>query len=164
MIAPDDWNCRSEQERRMSEHEHPGRPAPHHGHEASFWAQPDEVEIARGQLAFEPAFHEIDKLPGFDPAPGIRMNVMTGGRMMANWVRIEPGGTVPTHAHEHEQIGLVLDGLINMTIGAETRALTPGWAYTIPGNLPHAATAGPEGCVVLDIFSPPREEYRTAAR
>ena len=148
----------------MSQHEQPGRAAPQHGHQAGFWAQPDEVEVDRSKLAFEPAFYEIDKLPGFEPAPGVRMSVMTGDRMMANWVRVEPGGAVPTHAHEHEQIGLVIEGSITMTVGTETRTLTPGWAYTIPGNMPHSGTVGPDGALVLDIFSPPREEYRTAAQ
>lgn len=147
----------------MSEHDHHGRPATGHQHQAGFWVQPDEAATEGQNFEFAPAFHQIADLPGFDPAPGVRMNVMTGGRMMANWVRIAPGGAVPTHAHMHEQIGLVLEGLINMTIGGETKALTPGWAYTIPGNMPHSATAGPEGCLVLDIFSPPRDEYRAAA-
>jgi quercetin dioxygenase-like cupin family protein len=143
--------------------EHAGVAQPGHQHDAGFWVQPEE---ARGSedLAFQPAFYQIDGLPSLEPAPGIRMNVMVGGRMMANWVRIEPGASVPTHAHEHEQIGLVLEGEILMTIGDETRSLVPGHAYTIPGNLPHAAVAGPQGCLVLDIFSPPREDYRAAAK
>lgn len=128
----------------------------------AFWAQPEEAATDRAELDFAPAFYEIDRLPGFAPAPGIVMNVMAGGRMMANWVRIEPGASVPTHAHPHEQIGLVLEGEIHMTIGDETRVLVPGHAYTIPGNLPHAAAAGPQGCLVLDIFSPMREEYLDA--
>ena len=132
-------------------------------HEAGFWVQPEEAQQSE-DLDFQPAFYEVANLPGFDPVPGIRMNVMVGGRMMANWVRIEPGASVPTHAHEHEQIGLVLEGEILMTIGDETRALVPGHAYTIPGNLPHSAVAGPQGCLVIDIFSPPREDYRVAAK
>jgi len=135
------------------------------GHQdaTGFWVQPEEAQQSDA-LAFQPAFYEIDKLPSFEPVPGIRMNVMVGGAMMANWVRIEPGAAVPTHAHEHEQIGLVVEGEILMTIGDETRALVPGHAYTIPGNLPHAAVAGPQGCLVIDIFSPPREDYRAAAK
>ncbi len=132
--------------------------------EAGFWAYPEELEVDYQQLAFQPAYFDIDSLPSFTPIPGIEMRVMTGGKMMANWVRIDPGVTVPTHAHEHEQIGLVLEGEIDLTIGNETRTLRPGQAYTIPGNLPHAATGGPQGCLVLDIFSPPREEYLAAAR
>ncbi len=125
--------------------------------------QPEEAAQSE-ELAFQPAFYEIDKLPSLAPVAGVRMNVMVGGTMMANWVQIEPGAAVPTHAHEHEQIGLVLEGEIQMTIGDETRALVPGNAYTIPGNLPHAGIAGPQGCLVLDIFSPPREDYRAAAK
>lgn len=132
-------------------------------HDSGFWVQPEEARQAE-DLAFQPAFYDVDKLPSLEPVAGIRMSVMAGGKMMANWVRIEPGAAVPTHAHEHEQIGLVLEGEIIMTIGDETRALVPGHAYTIPGNLPHAAVAGPQGCLVIDIFSPPREDYRAAAR
>ena len=148
----------------MSERDARGRPAQGHEHQAGFWVQPDEAHVEKQAYDFQPAFYQVADLPGFEPAPGIQMNVMTGGRMMVNWVRIAPGAAVPTHAHMHEQVGLVLEGTIQMTIGGETRALTPGWAYTIPGNYPHAATAGDEGCLVLDIFSPPRDEYRAAAR
>ncbi|HEX5164972.1 MAG TPA: cupin domain-containing protein, partial [Thermomicrobiales bacterium] len=134
--------------------DHPGAAQAGHDHGAGFWVQPEEARQA-DELAFQPAFYDIDKLPTLAPVAGIKMSVMVGGAMMANWVRIEPGAAVPTHAHEHEQIGLVLEGEILMTIGDETRALVPGHAYTIPGNLPHAAVAGPQGCLVLDIFSPP---------
>jgi quercetin dioxygenase-like cupin family protein len=144
--------------------DHPGAPQPGHRHEAGFWVQPEEAGAAATELAFEPAFYDIDTLPGFEPAAGIRMNIMVGGRVMVNWVRIEPGAAVPTHAHEHEQVGFVLEGEIHMTIGDETRVLVPGHAYTIPGNYPHAAVAGPQGCLVIDVFSPPREDYRAVAR
>jgi quercetin dioxygenase-like cupin family protein len=130
----------------------------------AFWVQPEEAAASSSALDFTPGFFEIENLPGFSPAPGIVMNVMSGGRMMANWVRIEPGASVPTHAHPHEQIGLVLEGEIHMTIGDETRVLVPGHAYTIPGNFPHAAVAGAGGCLVLDIFSPVREEYLAALK
>jgi quercetin dioxygenase-like cupin family protein len=143
--------------------DHAGVARPGHHHDAAFWVQPEEAAQSE-ELAFQPAFYDIDKLPSLEPVAGIRMNVMVGGAMMANWVRIEPGAAVPTHAHEHEQIGLVLEGEILMTIGDETRALVPGHAYTIPGNLPHSAVAGPQGCMVLDIFNPPREDYRAAAK
>lgn len=82
---------------------------------------------------------------------------------MVNWVRLEPNGTVPDHSHPHEQIGLVLEGEIDMTIGGETRRIGPGVAYIIPGGVRHAGTGGPEGCLVLDIFSPPRADYAAMA-
>mgnify|MGYP001545104519 CR=1 FL=1 len=58
----------------------------------------------------------------------------------------------------------MLEGMLEMTIGDETRMLESGDAYIIPGDVPHHATAGADGCLVLDIFSPAREDYARMAR
>jgi len=34
--------------------------------------------------------------------------------------------------------------------------------WRTPGNVPHTMRAGPGGARVLDIFSPPRPEYKKA--
>lgn len=107
----------------------------------------------------EPAFYEIDKLPSFDPIDGVNMSVLAGAQMMANWVRIAPGAEVPAHAHVHEQLGLVLEGEIEMMIDGETRTLGPGTCYCIASDVSHGAVGGPDGALVLDVFSPPREDY-----
>jgi hypothetical protein len=31
--------------------------------------------------------------------------------------------------------------------------------YRILADVPHTATAGPDGCVVMDIFAPPRHDW-----
>jgi quercetin dioxygenase-like cupin family protein len=139
-------------------------PSEPYGEQAGFWVQPEEAQAGETGLAFKPMFYDVDSLPSFSPIPGITMSVMVGGNVMMNWVRIDPGVSVPPHAHEHEQDGMVLDGEIMMTIGDETRTLRPGHAYTIPGNLSHGATAGPAGCLVLDVFNPPRDDYAAAAK
>lgn len=105
------------------------------------------------------AFFEVDKLPSFDPVAGVRMSVLAGERMMANWVRISPGAEVPAHAHVHEQLGLVLEGEIEMMIDGETRTIGPGACYCISSDISHGAVGGPDGALVLDVFSPPREDY-----
>lgn len=116
-------------------------------------AEPD------GPLAFAPCWARLAELPGFSPIPGITMRSLTGGALMLNRVELDPDVEVPRHNHLHEQAGLVLEGALDLTIGDETRTLRPGDAYTCPPDLPHRAVAGPEGCVVLDVFSPPREDY-----
>lgn len=134
------------------------RPDEPYGEKAGLWVQPEEAERS-ATPAFEPAFYDIASLPTLHPAPGVEMSFMVGGAMMANWVRIDPGAGIPTHDHFHEQMGMVLEGEIEMTIAGETRICRPGEAYTIPGAVPHSGKAGPDGCLVLDIFSPPREDY-----
>jgi quercetin dioxygenase-like cupin family protein len=139
------------------------KPAPGHEDQAGFWVQPDEVEVDANQLAYQPGIFKVAELPSFSPAAGVVMSIMSGANVMANWVRIEPNTPVPLHAHPHEQLGLVLEGAITMDIGGESRTLVPGDCYAIPGTLPHAAQSGPDGCLVLDVFSPVREEYVAAA-
>jgi hypothetical protein len=46
-----------------------------------------------------------------------------------------------------------------MTIDGVDHPLSPDECYQIPGGIEHGATAGPEGCRVLDIFQPVREDY-----
>lgn len=108
------------------------------------------------------AFYDVSTIIPFVPAPGVEMFGITGQAMMANWVRIEPGASVASHQHPHEQLGVMLEGSLTLTIGDETREIGPGMAYTIPGGVPHGAVGGPNGCLVLDIFSPPREDYIAA--
>ena len=100
-----------------------------------------------------------NELPSFSPLAGFVMQSLTGGKLMANWVTIEPHRVMPLHHHPHEQLGIMLEGALELTLGDETRLLRAGDAYTIPPNLPHYARTLDEGCVVLDIFTPPREDY-----
>ena len=81
-----------------------------------------------------------------------------GERTLLSEVTFARGGVVPVHAHPHEQIGYVVRGAIEFTIGDQVTILRAGDAYVIPGNIPHACRALEES-VAIDIFSPVREEY-----
>ena len=111
-------------------------------------------------LAFAPIWVNYDSLPAHSPVSGISMRSFTGGQLMLNWVAFQPHQVVPRHQHPHEQAGIMLQGSLTLTIGDETRQVTPGDGYAIPPHLPHGAVAGPDGCLVLDVFTPPREDYR----
>lgn len=112
---------------------------------------------------FEPAFYDLSEVTGFTPLPGFVMQAIVGGQMMANWVRIEPNMEMPRHQHPQEQFGVMLEGALELTIEETKRVLRPGMAYTIPGGVPHHARTFDEGCLVLDVFSPPREDYARMA-
>lgn len=77
---------------------------------------------------------------------------------MKYW-RVEPGATLPTHRHEHDQIGFVIDGtMVAIADGTELR-LEPGDSYAFPGGETHGAeNRGGEPCVGVGIFVPPRGE------
>ena len=117
------------------------------------------VEQADDKVTFQPTWTSKDEIAGFVPIEGLVMQSVVGGKLMANWVTIEPHKIVPRHQHPHEQLGIMLEGQLELTLGDETRLLNPGDAYTIPPNLPHSARTLDAGCVVLDIFTPVREDY-----
>jgi quercetin dioxygenase-like cupin family protein len=98
--------------------------------------------------------------PPLELAPGVRAYALFGQAAMLNLVDVEPNGAVGLHRHPHEQLGIVLAGTITMTIDGTDHVLRVDDAYAIPGDVEHAAKAGPEGCTVLDVFHPVREDYR----
>ncbi len=79
---------------------------------------------------------------------------------MLSLVEIQPGGVVPPHNHPHEQGGYCIQGAMEFTIGGETRTVRRGESWMIPGGVTHSVRAMEEGAVALDIFSPPREDYK----
>jgi quercetin dioxygenase-like cupin family protein len=79
---------------------------------------------------------------------------------MLNLIEFEPGATVPSHSHEHEQLGIVLRGMQALVVDGVAHELEPFEGYVLPGGVEHSAYCGPEGALVLDVFRPVREDYR----
>ncbi|MCR9295865.1 MAG: cupin domain-containing protein [bacterium] len=104
-------------------------------------------------------FINLEQEPVIEPAPGVRLRTPYGDRLMLSLVEIDSGGEVPLHEHPHEQGGVVLQGKMRLTIGDESRVLNSGQMYIIPGNTPHRAIAVDGPVVVMDVFSPIREDY-----
>lgn len=73
------------------------------------------------------------------------------------------GAAVPEHSHHNDQVGYVISGKLEMTVGEVTRIVEAGTSYAIPGGVVHSAKIL-EDSVLIDVFSPPRNDYRTEAR
>jgi quercetin dioxygenase-like cupin family protein len=99
---------------------------------------------------------EIAPIQVFD---GIRARRVEGNLITLAIVELDPGAVVPEHRHAHEQNGMVITGQITFRVGSEERVLGPGGTWRILGDVPHTATAGPEGAVVIDVFSPIRSDW-----
>ena len=94
-------------------------------------------------------------------APGLNLRTMWGDKVMMSLVEIAPGAVLPEHTHPHEQAGIVMQGEFDFTIGGETKRVKQGDAYVIPGGVPHSLIGSEGWALALDIFSPPREEYKS---
>ena len=108
----------------------------------------------------EPYYVSWEGRPKRELFPGVRISVVSGEKLMLSRVELDPGAVVPEHRHPHEQFGYVVEGEAAFTVGGEARHLKAGDYYAIPGDVPHQVAAGSRGAVCMDIFSPPREEYR----
>ncbi len=93
-------------------------------------------------------------------AAGVTTRIHPGEQAMLSVVTIAPNGEGTMHSHPEEQWGLLLEGTAIRYQGGEAHNVKAGDFWRTPGNVPHTMKAGPEGCKVLDIFAPPREEYR----
>ncbi len=96
----------------------------------------------------------VEALPGL-----VRRTLgQTADMMIVEW-RAEAGVELPTHSHPHQQTGYVVSGEIAITIDGVTTLCKPGDSWAIPGGVAHSA-AFPVESVVIDVFSPPREDYQ----
>ncbi len=109
-------------------------------------------------------FFPVAEVEPIELAPGVSLRLVSGEKAMMSFVTLQPGSTVPLHSHPHEQMGVGMEGELLLYIGGAeekyARVVRAGDSYVIPGGVLHAAkTVGEVACTVLDVFSPPREDY-----
>ena len=93
----------------------------------------------------------------------IRRTLGTTDEAMLCEFRLDAGAIVPEHSHMNDQIGYIISGQLEITVAGEKRVLGAGESYAIPGGVMHMAVALVD-TVAIDVFSPPRKDYRTEAR
>jgi quercetin dioxygenase-like cupin family protein len=106
------------------------------------------------------AFSETASLERQQIWEGVVGRTIHGERVTLSVIELDPGTLVPEHAHENEQLGVLLLGGMRFTVGGESRDLGPGATWRILGNVPHSVAVGPEGAVVVEVFSPVRGDWQ----
>lgn len=104
-------------------------------------------------------FPQLSDCPRHEIFPGVVVRTAWLDRLMTSLVEFAPGAVVENHHHPHEQMGIMLSGRAEFTIGPETRTLVAGDTYRIPSNVWHKVVAI-DPVRAFDVFSPPREEYQ----
>ena len=64
------------------------------------------------------------------------------------------------HSHPQEQWGFLIEGSGIRIQGNEEIEVNKGDFWQTPGGVEHGIIGGPEGAKILDVFSPPRDEYK----
>lgn len=103
-------------------------------------------------------FHALASLSRETVTEKISRRVLAGDREMVVWWSMKAGAHAAAHRHPHEQIFWMLSGRMEFRLGDERRTCVAGDVGLIPGGVEHEAWF-PEDTEVVDIFSPPREDF-----
>ena len=84
-------------------------------------------------------FVELNQSQAREIFPGFKAHVVHSANMtFAHWT-IKAGATLPAHAHVHEQVVNMIEGVFELSIAGETRSLGQGSVAIIPSNALHSA-------------------------
>lgn len=108
-------------------------------------------------------FIDLSEHHPIEPVPGCRMRTPFGKNLMLSYLEMEDGAEIPTHSHPHEQGGMLIKGTVDLTIGDDTRRVESGAMFLIPSGVPHRVVVIEGPVVILDAFSPVREDYAELA-
>lgn len=100
-----------------------------------------------------------DKIPVEKTAEGIERQMVVGQNVMICRFRFAPRVVTPEHTHPHEQMTLVAQGKVKFFIEGEERIVSAGDVLHFPPHNRHGATMLDEEVILIDIFSPIREDF-----
>ena len=92
---------------------------------------------------------------------GIERQLVVGDDLMLCRLRFAPNVVTAAHDHPHEQITLVERGRVRFTVGSDERIAHAGDVLHFPSGCWHGATMLDEEVVLIDIFTPVREDFLT---
>jgi quercetin dioxygenase-like cupin family protein len=105
----------------------------------------------------EPATGRIEELEADAPYPGVVRRAFDGQGATVTTYEFQPGASFPVHRHEQEQITLIDEGAVRMTIGERELELAGGAWSVVPPGIAHGITAGDAGARITAIIVPRRQ-------
>ena len=102
---------------------------------------------------------DLSRVPQVQVAPGIKRQMINGQNVMLCRFTFDPFLVTPEHTHPHEQMTLVMKGKVKFIIDGVTSIVSAGDILHFPPHVRHGATLLDEEVVLIDVFSPPREDF-----
>ena len=97
--------------------------------------------------------------PVTEPEPGLQRQVLVhSAAMMLVRHQMRKGWHGSAHRHPHEQMVYIISGTIRVRVGDTWQNASAGDNFIVTSNSDHEAEAI-EDSVVLDVFTPAREDY-----
>jgi len=90
---------------------------------------------------------------------GSLSHLVSGERAMISFLTMEARSTFELHSHPQEQIMIVIQGYCDEVIEDKMYRVTEGDVIWLPANVKHGGFVRDVDCKIIDIFSPPRNDY-----
>ena len=119
----------------------------------------EEKEPYASQEEFNRRVVHYPSVPSIQLGPGASAHLVSGERVMVSFVTLPPNTRAATHRHEHEQVTIVVDGGADFVFDGKLYPVKKDDVIIVPSNTEHGAYASDRGCRVIDVFSPPREDF-----
>lgn len=107
-------------------------------------------------------FQVSDETPWEQASPGITRQIFGyDDKVMLVKAKFEQDAVGAMHQHHHSQVTYVESGAFEMTIGDDVKLLKTGDGFYVPPNTLHGCVCKEPG-ILIDVFSPHREDFLTA--
>ncbi len=99
-------------------------------------------------------FRTWNAVEPFEFVDGVRLHAIGGEQVLLCRVDYEPGFGVASHSHEHtEQVMVVVEGEMTLTVAGETRTLRAGDVGVVNRGVEHAVRSD-SGCTFFEALAP----------
>lgn len=102
--------------------------------------------------------HRWNDITAEQLTPAISRRYLTADRVTIARFELKRGGVVPMHAHENEQVSIVMDGALRFRVDGRETVVRSGEVMQIPPNVPHEVEVI-DDTLVFDVFSPIRQDW-----
>jgi quercetin dioxygenase-like cupin family protein len=94
-----------------------------------------------------------------EPLPGWKGRFWRSASMSFSHYDVETGSSIHEHHHPHEEVWIVIEGELEVTIAGETQVAGPGAVAVVPPDAPHSVRVLRGGRAVV-ANHPVRTELR----
>src|SRR5579871_3086686 len=103
--------------------------------------------------------YDWEVLPREQMNPSVSRRVVHSAHMTIARLEMQKGAVVAEHSHVNEQVTMVERGALKFFIEGREQIVRGGEVLTIPPHAPHGVEVL-EDSVVVDVFSPPRDDWK----
>ena len=81
------------------------------------------------------------------------------GSLMMTEVCFQEGAVGVIHSHPHEQVSYIVSGSFEFNLNGMKQVIQIGDSVYVPTDIPHGVIALEDNSIILDIFTPQRQDF-----